>query len=278
VSDASAKRRRWQFAARDERPSPDARTEPLKQRVDELAVLRLEDVMTNRVDVTFLVEPVTAEDVAAAVRDTGHSCFPVVTDELDSVNGVLFVNDLFRSSTRPRGLGVSLPSDDEIARKIRRPPLLLPESLNVIDALEEMRDQRKSFALVLDEHGGVAGVVSTRDLLEPLVGEWSDEFDEEDTDDVKPIREHRWLVNGQAHLDTVNEAFTLHLPDGDYVTIGGWFIERAGKIPEVRDYVITGNWVFNVHNMAKRRISELIAVYYPDGVPATLWEDALARD
>jgi CBS domain containing-hemolysin-like protein len=234
--------------------------------------------MTNRVDVTYLVEPVTAEQVAAAVRDTGHSCFPVVADELDDVNGVLFVNDLFRSSSRPRGLGVGLPSDAEIARKIRRPPLLLPESLSVIDALEDMREQRKSFALVLDEHGGVAGCVSTRDLLEPLVGEWSDEFDEEEDPDVVRIREHRWLVNPQAHLEVVREAFKLDLQEGDYVTFGGWFLEQAGVIPSTRDYLIHGQWVFTVHAMDRQRITEIIAVYHPEGVDEALRKDALKSD
>ena len=267
MSEPRASRRSW-FATKPERAQDaSAKTEELIARVHALAELRLEDVMTNRVDVTYLVEPVTPEQVATAVRDTGHSCFPVVASELDDVNGVLFVNDLFRSSSRPRGLGVGLPSDAEIARKIRRPPLLLPESMAVLEALEEMRAQRKSFALVLDEHGGVAGVVSTRDLLEPLVGEWSDEFDEEDEAAVVRIRENRWLVDAQAHLDVVNEAFHLDLQDGDYVTFAGWLLDAFGRIPKEGDLITLQYWTFKIHTMEKLRIAEVVVTHYPEGAP-----------
>ena len=115
-------------------------------------------------------------DSAEAVRDTGHSCFPVVSDDLDDVLGFLFVNDLFRSSTVKRAIGVSLPTAEEITRKIRR-PLMLPETFDLLESLGQMRAQRRTFALVLDEHGGVAGVVSSRDILEQLVGDLNDEFD-----------------------------------------------------------------------------------------------------
>ncbi|MDE3065072.1 MAG: CBS domain-containing protein, partial [Acidobacteriota bacterium] len=139
-------------------------------RVDQLSELELRDVMTPRVDVVFLTVPVTPEAVAEAVRDTGHSCFPVVHGDLDEVQGVLLVNDLFRSTTDKRAIGVALPEAHEIARKIRR-PLMLPETQDLLSSLTEMREQRRTFALVLDEHGGVAGVVSIRDILEQLVGD-----------------------------------------------------------------------------------------------------------
>src|ERR1700691_2308525 len=128
-------------------------------RVDLLSDLELRDVMTPRTDVDFLTTPVTPELLAEAIRDTGHSCFPVVNGDLDEVEGVLFVNDLFRSTTAKRAIGVSLPTAAEIARKIRR-PFMLPETMDLLESLGEMREKRRTFALVLDEHGGVAGVVT----------------------------------------------------------------------------------------------------------------------
>src|ERR1019366_2166290 len=151
--------------ARPRSPEADA----IHPRVDQLRKLELRDVMTPRVDVVFLTIPVSPEAIAEAVRDTGHSCFPVVDGDLDDVEGVLFVNDLFRSTTAKRAIGVSLPSANEIARKIRR-PLMLPETLDLLESLKEMREQRRTFALVLDEHGGVAGGLSIRDILEKLLG------------------------------------------------------------------------------------------------------------
>ncbi len=228
-------------------------------RVHELAHLQVRDVMTPRVDVIYLTMPVTPEAVADAVRDTGHSCFPVVLEDLDDVDGVLFVNDLFRSSTTKRGLGVSLPNATEIARKIRRPPVMLPETMEVLEALEEMREQRRTFSIVLDEHGGVAGVVSTRDLLEPLVGDLNDEFDEDEEPTIARIRDDRWLIDGQTHVDKVAEVLGISIPDGHYVTIAGFLMDRTGEVPAVGRVVTHDGIEFRVHSIDKRRVSEVTA-------------------
>ena len=243
------------------------------RRVHDLAELELRDVMTPRVDVIFLTHPVTPEQVAESVRDSGHSCFPVVTKDLDDVDGVLFVNDLFRSSSRRRAIGVSLPDEREIERKIRE-PLRLTESLAVFEALEEMRQQHRTFAIVMDEHGGVAGVVSTRDLLEPLVGDLGDEFDEDEEEDVAKITELRWLIQGQAHIDKVAEVAGCPIPEGEYVTIGGYIIDQLGFFPQEGVMVVHENWVLRVYQVEKRRILEIIGEEYPDGVPPEMVEAA----
>ena len=110
-----------------------------------------------------------------------------------------------------RAIGVSLPATEEITRKIRR-PLMLPETFDLLEGLSEMREQHRTFALVLDEHGGVAGVVSIRDILEQLVGDLTDEFDEDDEPTIVRIRPDRWLVDGQTHVDRVEEASASRSP------------------------------------------------------------------
>lgn len=241
--------------------SPEAAA--IHARVDQLSELELRDVMTPRVDVTFLTFPVTPEAVADAVRDTGHSCFPVVTDEdLDDVIGVLYVNDLFRSTAVKRALGVSLPHADEIARKIRR-PLMLPETHDLLESLSEMRAQHRTFALVLDEHGGVAGVVSIRDILEQLVGDLNDEFDEVDEPTVVRIRDGRWLVDGQTHVDRVEEELGITIPEGEYVTIAGFVLDLAGEIPAPGSTFEYDQWTFRVQTVEKRRISQLVIEHHP---------------
>ena len=239
--------------------SPEAAA--IHARVDQLSTLELRDVMTPRVDVVFLAVPVTPEAVAEAVRDTGHSCFPVVDGDLDDVEGVLFVNDLFRSTTAKRAIGVSLPSANEIARKIRR-PLMLPETLDLLESLKEMREQSRTFALVLDEHGGVAGVISIRDILEQLVGDLSDEFDEDEEPTIVKIRAGRWLVDGQTHVDKVHEALGLEIPEGEYVTFAGYILDLAGEIPAAGSVYTQGDWSFRVQSVTKRRISEIVAEYH----------------
>jgi CBS domain containing-hemolysin-like protein len=246
--------------------SPEA--EAIHARVDQLSELELRDVMTPRVDVAFLTFPVTPEAIAEAVRDTGHSCFPVVSDDLDDVLGVLFVNDLFRSSSLKRTIGASLPSSDEIARKMRR-PLMLPETFDLLESLSEMRSQRRTFALVLDEHGGVAGVVSIRDILEQLVGDLNDEFDEDDEPGIVRIRQHRWLVDAQTHVDRVEEELGLVIPEGEYVTIAGFVLDLAGEIPDAGTTYTFNDWTFRVQSVEKRRISELVIEFHPPFEPAT---------
>jgi CBS domain containing-hemolysin-like protein len=245
-------------------PSPEAAA--IHARVDQLSELELRDVMTPRVDVAYLTFPVTPEAVAEAVRDTGHSCFPVVNDDLDDVLGVLYVNDLFRSSTLKRAIGVSLPATEEITRKIRR-PLMLPETLDLLESLGEMREQHRTFALVLDEHGGVAGVVSIRDILEQLVGDLADEFDEDDEPTIVRIRQDRWLVDGQTHVDRVAQELGLKIPEGEYVTIAGFVLDLAGEIPAAGTVYTYGDWTFRVQSVEKRRISELVIEHHPHVEP-----------
>ena len=248
-------------------PSPEANA--IHARVDQLRDLELRDVMTPRVDVAFLTFPVTPEAIAEAVRDTGHSCFPVVSNDLDDVLGVLFVNDLFRSSTLKRAIGVSFPTADEIARKIRR-PLMLPETFDLLESLGEMRKQHRTFALVLDEHGGVAGVVSIRDILEQLVGDLNDEFDEDEEPTIVRIRQDRWFVDGQTHVDRVEEELGLEVPEGEYVTIAGFVLDLAGEIPVAGTIYSYDDWTFRVQSIEKRRISELVIEFHPPIEPELL--------
>jgi CBS domain containing-hemolysin-like protein len=238
----------------------------IHERVDQLSELELRDVMTPRTDVDFLTTPVTPELIAEAIRDTGHSCFPVVNGDLDEVEGVLFVNDLFRSTTTKRAIGVSLPSATEIARKIRR-PFMLPETMDLLESLSEMREKRRTFALVLDEHGGVAGVVSIRDILEQLVGDLNDEFDEDEEPTIVRIREDRWLVDGQTHVDEVEEALGISIPEGEYVTIAGFILDLAGEIPQAGTTYTYNDWTFRVQSVERRRISEIVIEYHKPVAP-----------
>jgi CBS domain containing-hemolysin-like protein len=253
---------RARITKRDEPRAPSPEAIEIHARVDQLSELELRDVMTPRVDVAFLTTPVTPEAIAEAVRDTGHSCFPVVNGDLDEVEGVLFVNDLFRSTTVKRAIGVSLPTTQEIARKIRR-PFMLPETLDLLESLGEMRKQHRTFALVLDEHGGVAGVVSIRDILEQLVGDLNDEFDEDEEPTIVRIRQDRWLVDGQTHVDEVEEELGIVIPEGEYVTIAGFVLFLAGAIPAAGTTYSYEDWTFRVQSVEKRRISEIVIEYHP---------------
>jgi CBS domain containing-hemolysin-like protein len=260
-------RLRLRVAGKTEHAILNPEAQAIHDRVEQLSELELRDVMTPRVDVAYLTMPVTPEAIAEAVRDTGHSCFPVVIDDdLDEVQGVLFVNDLFRSTTAKRAIGVSLPDDKEIARKIRT-PMMLPETLDLLEGFKEMREQRRTFAIVLDEHGGVAGVLSIRDILEQLVGDLNDEFDEEDAVTIVKIRPGRWLIDGQTHIDKVRETLGVDIPEGDYVTLAGFLLSVADEIPPAGKTYTRGDWSFRVQSVVKQRISEIVVEHHEPVAP-----------
>ena len=229
--------------------------------LEALADLRdmdVREVMTPRVDVTFLTIPVQADDIARAVRTSGHSCFPVVHDDLDDLIGILFVNDIFRTGKDgPLSRDATDPSPLEISRKVRQ-PYLLPESLGVLEALADMRKHRRAVAVVVDEYGGVAGMLTVKDLLEPLVGDLNDEFDEVEEPMIVRVDANRWLVDGQTNVDVVRERLGMGLPDGEYVTLAGLLFERFGHIPAEGEQVRVGDWDLRVVEMDKRRVAQVV--------------------
>ena len=226
----------------------------------ELRTTEVREVMTPRLEVVALSIPVEADAVAKAVRETGHSCFPVIVDdELDDLVGVLYVTDMFRST---RGHATAQPTSIEISKRVRDAHLI-PESLTVLEALADLRRARRAFAVVVDEFGGVAGVLTVKDLLEPLVGDLTDEFDAEEEPDVLRVDRLRWLVDGRANLDVVRE-IGLEIPDGEYVTFGGFLLEQFGAIPEEQATLDLEGFSIKVSEMDRRRISKVLVRKHED--------------
>ena len=244
--------------------------------IEALADLRdmdVREVMTPRVDVTYLTIPVHADDIAQAVRTSGHSCFPVVHDDLDDLIGILFVNDIFRTGGRDRRSGdlgddreryATDPSSLEISRKVRQPHLV-PESLGVLEALADMRKHRRAVAVVVDEYGGVAGLLTVKDLLEPLVGDLHDEFDEAEEALVVRVDNTRWRIDGQTNVDEIRDRLGMEIPEGEYVTLGGLLFERFGHIPTEGEETRIGDWAFRVVEMDKRRVAQVVVTLVGKG-------------
>jgi CBS domain containing-hemolysin-like protein len=221
------------------------------------------EVMTPRVDVVGLPIPVQAGDVARAVRQTGHSSFPVYDDDLDHLIGILFVNDLFRSGweldTR-NGNGGSEPDKPtplDISRRLRQ-PYPVPETRFVLDVLADMRRDRRAFAVVVDEYGGVAGVLTVKDLLAALVGDLRDEFDPGGEPEIIRVDRTRWLVDGGASIDDVREQLGVDIPEGDYVTLGGFLFDAFGHIPAEGEKLAFEGWELRVAEMDKRRVAKVV--------------------
>jgi len=261
---------RWPWARRAEgarehtrsgRRHNQAATEQERLIIESLADLRdmeVREVMTPRVDVVALTIPVTADDVIAAARESGHSCFPVVADDLDDLVGVLFVNDLFRAAPRRLAGEVTERSTLDISRRIRQPHVV-PETRQVLDVLAEMRQQHRAFAVVVDEYGGVAGVLTVKDLIEPLVGQLHDEFDSDEGPEIVRVDVNRWLIDGRTSIDEVHDRLGIALPEGEYVTIGGFLFDGFGHIPVEGEHLSVDGWELRVVELEKRRISKVLA-------------------
>ena len=219
------------------------------------------EVMTPRVDVVGLATPVSFADVARAVRRSGHSHYPVYTDDFDHLLGVLFVKDLFNLELPlPPGesarMQAFLSGADVTARL--RDPYVVPESRSALEILADMRRRRRGFAVVVDEYGGFAGVITVNDLVSELVGDLRDEFDRTTSPAILRIDARRCLVDGACAVDEVAEGLGVPIPAGDYVTLGGFLLDALGHIPaETETYELDG-WTFRVTRMEKRRIAKVV--------------------
>src|SRR5580658_6966334 len=199
------------------------------------------EVMTPRVDVASLRAPVHYMDVARAFRRSGHSHFPVYEGERDHLLGVLFIKDLFhidlvplQPEEAPAGTPGLYAPDLDLTRRVRE-PFVVPESRNAIELLAEMRKLRRAFAVVVDEYGEVSGVITINDLVSQLVGDIHDEYDRSSSPSFKRIDEDRFLVDGAIDVDDVRDQIGVPIPDGEYVTLGGFLFDRFGRIPAEGD-------------------------------------------
>ena len=145
---------------------------------------------------------------------------------------------------------------------------MLPETMDLLESLSEMREKRRTFALVLDEHGGVAGVVSIRDILEQLVGDLNDEFDEDEEPTIVRIRQDRWLVDGQTHVDEVEEALGISIPEGEQRHHRRLHPRSRRRDPRRPGTTYTYmDWTFRVQSVERRRISEVVVEYHKPAAP-----------
>ena len=180
-------------------------------------------------------------------RETGHSRFPVIKDDLDDVLGILYAKDLLGMPHDPS------PSD---VNRVLREPVYVPESKPVLDLLLEMRAERFTFALVTDEHGGVEGLVTTKDLLKELVGEIQDEYDP-DEPAVQEVAAGEWMVDGRVTVEDLAEELAASFPEGEYTTVAGLVLDRAGRIPETGDVISLDGFHAEVVRMDRNRVDRI---------------------
>jgi CBS domain containing-hemolysin-like protein len=237
----------------DEEPDLPEDVREMLERTIELTRTDIAVIMTPRPMVVGLASTASAEEAAATFRRTGLSRIPVFGANHDDIIGILYLKDLFGHLTETGGFESVSP------RKLVRPAFFVPETKNAFELLEEMRRDRRQIAVVLDEYGGMAGVVTLEDLLEELVGAIHDEHDLPAPEDpVRPLGDSRYEVDATLPVDSLNERLGLHLPtDSDYLTVGGLAFHSLGRVPEPGETFRADGVQFTVVDVKDHRIRRL---------------------
>jgi putative hemolysin len=206
------------------------------------------EIMVPRIDIVAVDTEDTVEDVTALVMERGFSRIPLYEGTIDNVVGVLYAKDFLRYLSR----GAHPPSLKDIAR----PPIFIPESKKVDELLSEMRASRVHMAIVVDEYGGTAGLVTIEDLLEEIVGEIEDEYDRSEVT-VERLGPDEAILDARVSIDDLNEIFGLAIEGEDFDTVGGFVYHLLGRVPTSGDEVSADGLHLRVLNVMGRRIKKV---------------------
>ncbi|HEY8439213.1 MAG TPA: hemolysin family protein [Candidatus Limnocylindrales bacterium] len=233
----------------------EAEEEQMINAVIELGERRLHEVMVPRIAIVGLAASSTIEEVVDKVVDEGHSRIPVYEESIDEVVGILYAKDLLpflREGSGPR----------PALRSLLRPPVFVPESMTIDDLLHEFQRRKVHIAIVLDEYGGTAGLVTIEDLLEEIVGEIQDEYDTEEPMVVR-LSDDEARVDGRADVDDLAELFDIDLgleDEDEYDTVGGLIYHRIGGVPSPGDEIDVDGLHLTVESTDGRRVGKILVV------------------
>jgi CBS domain containing-hemolysin-like protein len=207
------------------------------------------DVMTPRTEIVALPSVATLDETLAIVLDGGFSRYPVYTDTIDNIVGILLAKDLITvAGERPPAFTPA---------SIMRTAHVIPGSREVEEVLADFKRLKDHMAIVLDEYGGTAGIVTMEDLLEEIVGEILDEYDEPQEPEPPSTREGEQRINGGTNIGELNSRFDLKVPENEYTTIAGYVFGALGRLPVIGDRISAGGATFIVREMDGRRVESL---------------------
>jgi putative hemolysin len=223
--------------------------------VIELGTRRVHEVMVPRIAMVTLSAEATIGQAIDSIVEEGHSRIPVYENTVDEIVGIVYAKDLLPF------LKAGAPEPPDL-RALLRTPVFVPESMTVDDLLHELQRRKVHLAIVLDEYGGTAGLVTIEDLLEEIVGEIQDEYDEEEPMIVK-LSDDEARVDGRASVDDLAEIFETHVPledEDEYDTVGGLIYHRIGGVPKPGDQVAVDGLTLTVETTDGRRVSKVLVV------------------
>ena len=211
----------------------------------EVDQLQVRDAMIPRSQMVVIHRGETLEDILPMIIDSGHSRFPVVGEDKDEIRGILLAKDLLQL--------VGVKEELELSDLVRE-PVIIPESKRLNVLLREFRLNKNHMAIVVDEYGGVAGLITIEDVLEEIVGDIDDEHDADAVQDIQRLDEGKYLVQALTAIDDFNESFETEFSDDEYDTIGGLVVAEFGRLPEAGESVKIGGWSFHITSADDRRL------------------------
>ncbi len=215
----------------------------------EIGDIEASEVMVPRIDIVYLDENDTMNDAIEKALKYGYSRIPVITNSIDNIIGILYVKDLLASFFNAN-------NQEESIKELIRPAYYVPESKKAIDLLTEMQLQKVHIAIVLDEYSGTLGLVTIENILEEIVGDIIDEYDDE-KDLVEYIEGGGIIVNSKISIDEINDIYDANLPEDEFESIGGFVFNLLGRMPRIGDTVKYNDINFKVLELHNRRISKM---------------------
>lgn len=216
----------------------------------EVAQREVHEVMVQRSSMVVLRIDDSREELLSTIIGSGHSRFPVIGENRDEVVGILLAKDLLRTLTESRGDALEI-------KPLLRPVTLIPETKRLDAVLDEFRRGRNHLAVVVDEYGGTAGLLTIEDVLEQIVGEIGDEHDLEQAPELVRQDDGSLLVSAKMRIEDFDEEIGSSLDTGEFDTVGGLVIHRLGRLPKRGDCVEAGDWRFEVISADRRRVKRL---------------------
>lgn len=209
------------------------------------------EIMVPRIDVMALEVACTPEEAIRSILQAGHSRVPVYEENIDNIIGLLYAKDLLRQQMDG---GESLT-----IRSLLRPVYFVPEAKKVDELLREMRQKRMHMAVIIDEYGGMAGLVTLEDILEEIIGEIRDEYDQGEEGLYELISPDEYLFSGRIYLGDLNDLLDTHLNKESADTLGGFIYSELGRVPFEGDQVQADGWTLTVQKVSRRRITKVLA-------------------
>lgn len=219
----------------------------------EYSDMRVKDIMIQRMDIVAVDVSATYEEVVEAFGEKQFSRIPVYEDTIDNIVGVLYAKDLFF-------IPVEKIKQFDI-KKYMREPFYTYEFIKISDFFRRMQGDRIHIAIVLDEYGGVAGIITMEDIIESILGDINDEYDPQDEEDIVCIKEGEYLVNGSVRLEDLNEEIGTHFESEDFESIGGFILGILGRIPRTGEIINYESIRFVIEKVDKSRIMKIRLFY-----------------